>query len=186
MQDDPSVWVKYVRSETFTNELIEAIRQGRHAPEAVKDFRNKYRKVDVLLVDDIQFVAGKESTQKEFYNTFVELYQEDKQIVVASDKPLKDILFEDYIKAKFESGISVDLQIPDYEARIEILKEKRDENGYHHISDAIIDYIAANIDSRVTILEGILHKLNALYELNDHTELTLDQAIEIITDEWMV
>ena len=182
ISNDPSSKVMYVPSEQFTNELIEAIRIGKNTPAVINNFREKYRNIDVLLIDDIQFIIGKESTQVEFFNTFEKLYQEKKQIVISSDKPPKDMsILEDRLKSRFNWGLTVDIQQPDYETRVAILQKKKTMGGYH-ISDEVIEYVARNVNSNIRELEGSLNKLNAYYILGDKREITVDRAKDALKD----
>ena len=182
INNNPNFKVMYVPSEIFTNELIEAIRIGKNNPAVINKFRDKYRNIDVLLIDDIQFIIGKESTQLEFFNTFEKLHQENKQIVISSDKPPKDMaVLEERLKSRFNWGLTVDIQSPDYETRVAILKNKR-ENGGYHINDDIIDYVAKNVNSNIRDLEGSLNKLNAYYILGEKHEITLEKAKDALKD----
>ncbi|MCR5358094.1 MAG: chromosomal replication initiator protein DnaA [Lachnospiraceae bacterium] len=182
ISNDPSAKVMYVPSEQFTNELIEAIRIGKNSPAAINKFREKYRNIDVLLIDDIQFIIGKESTQLEFFNTFEKLYQEKKQIVISSDKPPKDMyILEERLKSRFGWGLTIDIQSPDYETRVAILKKKKDLGGYN-ISDEVIEYVARNVNSNIRELEGSLNKLNAYYILGDKREITVEKAKDALKD----
>lgn len=153
LKDRPGTNVIYTTGETFMNELIEAIK-GDKGKQTTNEFRNKFRKTDVLLVDDVQFIIGKEATQEEFFHTFNALYMSQKQIVITSDRPPKDFNgIEDRITSRFSSGIIVDIQAPDYEMRAAILRTKRDHNG-DEIQNDVIDFIAQNIDSNIRELEG--------------------------------
>ncbi|MBR2670960.1 MAG: chromosomal replication initiator protein DnaA [Oscillospiraceae bacterium] len=153
----PDMNVMYIQSETFTNELITAISQG-----STESFHNKYRTVDALLVDDVQFIGGKESTQEEFFHTFNALTTAGKQIVLTSDRPPKEIKsLTERLQTRFESGLMADITPPEYETRVSILKRKAEELGYP-ISDDIAQYIADNIKDNIRQLEGIVKKLSAL------------------------
>ncbi len=159
--------VLYVTSEIFTNEVIEAIRIGNTSPAAMKNFREKYRNVDVLLIDDIQFIIGKESTQEEFFHTFNQLHEEKKQIIISSDRPPKDMdVLEERYKSRFGWGLIVDIQTPNYETRMAILRNKMDFNSYS-IDESIIRYIAENITTNIRDLEGALNKINAYSKLEN-------------------
>ncbi len=165
--------ILYVSSETFTNELIEAIRNGNNT--AMTKFREKYRNIDVLLIDDIQFIIGKESTQEEFFHTFNELYLAKKQIVISSDKPPKDMeTLEERIRSRFECGLIADIGSPDYETRMAILRRKEETDNFH-LDDEILNYIASNIKSNIRELEGALNKLLAYSNLTD-TVITMEVA----------
>ncbi len=177
IEQDPYKKVIYVTSEQFTNELIDAIRHGNMSSNntAISTFREKYRNVDVLLIDDIQFIIGKDATQEEFFHTFNELHNNNKQIIISSDKPPKEIdTLEERFRSRFESGILADISSPDYETRVAILRKKEETDGYN-ISDEVIDYIASNIKSNIRELEGAFNKLIALSRL-EHKEITLELA----------
>lgn len=159
---NPNYKVRYVTSEKFTNELIESIRNADTTPT---EFREKYRNIDVLLIDDIQFIIGKERTQEEFFHTFNTLHESKKQIIISSDKPPKDILtLEERLRSRFEWGLTVDIQSPDYETRMAILRKKEELDGLH-IDDEVMRYIASNIKSNIRELEGALTKIVALSRL---------------------
>ena len=154
----PSKKIAYVRSEDFTNQLIQAIALG---AEAVDDFHAKYRGVDILLIDDIQFIAGKESTQEEFFNTFNTLHQNNKQIVVTMDRPPKEIkLLDDRIRSRFESGLFADITPPDFETRVGIINKKA-EQVHINIDENLVYYIAEHIKDNTRQLEGVVKKLHA-------------------------
>ncbi len=179
LSQDPGKKVIYVTSESFTNELIEAIRNGNNT--AITSFREKYRNVDVLLIDDIQFIIGKESTQEEFFHTFNELHGNKKQIIISSDKPPKEIeTLEARLRSRFEWGILADISAPDYETRMAILHKKEEMDGYN-IDNAVIQYIATNIKSNIRELEGALNKLVALSNL-ENKEITVDLAENALKD----
>ncbi|MCD8106308.1 MAG: chromosomal replication initiator protein DnaA [Lachnospiraceae bacterium] len=179
LSQDPAKSVIYVTSETFTNEVIAAIRNG-NATSMTK-FREKYRNVDVLLIDDIQFIIGKESTQEEFFHTFNELHNNKKQIIISSDKPPKEIeTLEARLRSRFEWGLIADISAPDFETRMAILQKKEEMDGYN-IDDEVIKYIAMNIKSNIRELEGALNKLIALSRL-DKKEITVALAEESLKD----
>lgn len=162
--------VLYVSSEQFTNEIVNAIRY-----RTTEEFRAKYRSVDILLVDDIQFIAGKESTEEEFFHTFNSLYEMSKQIVICSDRPPKAILsLEERLRSRFEWGLIADIQPPDLETRMAILRVKADLLNYH-VPDEIIAYIAGRVQTNIRELEGCLNRLMAYQQLH-RTNLTLDVA----------
>ncbi len=168
--------VLYVTSEKFTNQLINAIKDNKNDM-----FRSKYRNIDVLLIDDIQFIAGKERIQEEFFHTFNALYEEGKQIIISSDKPPRDIPFlEDRLKSRFEWGLLADISCPDYETRLAILRKKaQDENII--IDDFILSNIANKIDSNIRELEGVFNKIVARASLT-HSSITIELAEKIITE----
>jgi len=162
--------VLYVSSEQFTNEIINAIRY-----RTTEEFRAKYRSVDILLVDDIQFIAGKESTEEEFFHTFNSLHEMSKQIVICSDRPPKAILsLEERLRSRFEWGLIADIQAPDLETRMAILRVKADLLNYP-IPDEIIAYIAGRVQTNIRELEGCLNRLMAYQQLH-RTNLTMDVA----------
>jgi chromosomal replication initiator protein len=153
--------VLYVSSEEFTNDMINAIRT--HTTQA---FREKYRSADVLLVDDIQFIAGKESTQEEFFHTFNTLHGQDKQIIVSSDRPPKSLVtLEERLRSRFEWGLTADIQPPDLETRLAILRSKAERTG-RHISDEILEGIAKRVQSNIRELEGALNRIIAFSDLS--------------------
>ena len=173
---DPSKKVLYVTSETFTNELIESVKTNKNT-----EFRNKYRNIDVLLIDDIQFIIGKESTQEEFFHTFNSLYQDGKQIVISSDKPPKEMeTLPDRLRTRFESGLPVDIQIPTYETKMAIINKKSEALGIDFPYE-VKDYVATNITSSIRELEGALTKLSAYSKLS-HTPLTAEFAENTLKD----
>lgn len=168
--------VHYSSTEMFMNELIGAIREGKS-----HEFREKYRNVDVLLIDDIQFLAGKESTQEEFFHTFNSLHGSNKQIVVTSDRPPKEIpTLEERLVSRFEWGLISDIQTPDYETRIAILRKKVERENVN-ISDEVLCFIADNVTSNIRELEGSLVKL-AVHASVHHTDVSIDTAREVLKD----
>ena len=172
--------VLYVTSENFTNEIIDAIRNG--SPQANSRFREKYRNADVLLIDDIQFISGKESTQEEFFHTFNDLYEHKKQIIISSDKPPKEIKgLEERLISRFLWGLPIDLQSPNYETRVAILKKKIELEGAPPIPDEVIFYIAANVSSNIRELEGSLTKIIAYSKLTS-SDITLEFAEGVLKD----
>lgn len=179
LNENPEKKVLYVTSETFTNELIDSIRNGNNT--AMTKFREKYRNVDVLLVDDIQFIIGKEATQEEFFHTFNDLHGNKKQIIISSDKPPKDIeTLEARLRSRFEWGLIADITYPDFETRMAILR-KKEENDRCNIDDDVIKYIATNIKSNIRELEGAFNKLVALSNL-ENREITVKLAEEALID----
>ena len=210
LEKDPTKKVLYVTSETFTNELIDALKIGKNGNElAMTTFREKYRNNDVLLIDDIQFIIGKESTQEEFFHTLNHLHVSGKQIIISSDKPPKDIeTLEARLRTRFEWGLIADISSPDYETRMAILRKKEELDGLerYHIPDEVMQYIANNITSNIRELEGSLNKLIALANLenkpidiplaaealkdmispNNTREITPELIIEVVSDHFNV
>lgn len=179
LKNNPRAKILYVTSEKFTNELIDAIRNKNNI--STTEFREKYRNNDVLLIDDIQFIIGKESTQEEFFHTFNTLHEAKKQIIISSDKPPKEIeTLEERLRSRFEWGLTVDIQSPDYETRMAILRKKEELEGYN-IDNEVIKYIATNIKSNIRELEGALTKIVALSKL-DNKEINLELAEEALKD----
>ncbi len=179
LEQNPDMKVLYVTSEEFTNEVIESIRSGNAA--AMTKLREKYRTVDVLMVDDVQFIIGKESTQEEFFHTFNVLHAAGKQIILSSDKPPKEMeTLEERFRSRFEWGLIADIQPPDYETRMAILR-KNAETCDRKIDEEIITYIATNIKSNIRELEGAFNKIIAFAKLNK-VELTLELAEEALKD----
>ena len=168
--------------------VVESIRAGaksnanKNTEAPTTEFRRKYRNVDVLLIDDIQFIIGKESTQEEFFHTFNTLYEAKKQIVISSDKPPRDMaMLEERLRSRFDWGLTVDIQQPDYETRMAILQKRRDDIGAVKVTDEILDYIAKNVKSNIRDLEGSLNRVNAFSSLQKR-ELTLELAQEALKD----
>lgn len=158
----PNTKIKYVSSERFTNELIDGIKDN-----ATKEFRNKYRNVDVLLIDDIQFLSKKESTQEEFFHTFNTLYEANKQIIISSDRPPNEIpKLEERLRTRFSQGLPTDIQPPDLETRIAILRKKAQADGLE-VADNVFEYIADNIQSNIRELEGVLVRIAAYSNFNN-------------------
>ncbi len=173
---NPNAKVLYVTSENFTNQLINALKD-----QATEKFREKYRNIDVLLIDDIQFIANKKSTQEEFFHTFNTLYESGKQIVLSSDKPPKDIeLLEDRLKSRFEWGLIADISNPDYETRLAILRKKTQLDNII-IDDEILSAIATRVDSNIRELEGTLNKLIAKASLTN-SPITMEMTEKAIND----
>ena len=179
LQQNRHAKIRYVTSETFINEFVDSIRNKNNISPA--EFRKKYRELDVLLIDDIQFLIGKEGTQEEFFHTFNALYDNRKQIIIASDKPPKDIdNLEERLRSRFEVGLIVDIQMPDVETRMAILRKKEELEGYN-IDNEVIKYIADNIKSNVRELEGALTKVVAKSRLVKQP-ITLELAEELLRD----
>ncbi|KJZ85051.1 hypothetical protein ClosIBUN13A_CONTIG79g00948 [Clostridium sp. IBUN13A] len=176
LDNNPSAKVVYVSSEKFTNELINAIKDDKN-----EDFRNKYRNVDVLLIDDIQFIAGKERTQEEFFHTFNALHDANKQIILSSDRPPKEIpTLEDRLRSRFEWGLIADIQVPDFETRMAILKKKADVENLN-VANEVMGYIATKIKSNIRELEGALIRIIAYSSLTNR-DVTVDLATEALKD----
>jgi len=176
LYNNPKLKVVYVSSEKFTNELINSIKDDKNV-----DFRNKYRNIDILLIDDIQFIAGKERTQEEFFHTFNDLYEANKQIIISSDRPPKEIpTLEDRLRSRFEWGLIADIQPPDFETRIAILKKKADVENIN-ISNDVMVYIANKIQSNIRELEGALIRVVAYSSLTNK-EVSVDLASEALKD----
>ena len=210
LEKDPTKKVLYVTSETFTNELIDALKIGKNGNElAMTTFREKYRNNDVLLIDDIQFIIGKESTQEEFFHTFNYLHVSGKEIIISSGNPAEDIgTLEARLRTRFEWGLIADISSPDYETRMAILRKKEELDGLerYHIPDEVMQYIANNITSNIRELEGSLNKLIALANLenkpidiplaaealkdmispNNTREITPELIIEVVSDHFNV
>ena len=173
---DPSKKVIYETSETFTNYVIKNIRE-----QSTYKLREKYRDVDCLLLDDVQFLVNKEKTQDEFFNTFNDLYSDNKAIVLSSDKHPKDIEeLSDRLRTRFQSGLTASIDSPDYETRAAILQRYSEINNIY-LSNEIIDYIASNIKNNIRELEGAFNKIKALKNLNN-VELDLDVVKESINE----
>jgi chromosomal replication initiator protein len=181
LKKDPSKKVIYVTSEQFTNDVIESLRSGNSA-DSMSKLRDKYRTVDVLMIDDIQFIIGKEATQEEFFHTFNTLHDAGKQIILSSDKNFKEFKsLDDRYISRFAWGMTVDITPPDYETRSAILKNDAEKYNIK-ISEEIIDYIASNIKSNIRELEGALNKIIAFSKLNNNSEPDMDFAKEALKD----
>ena len=180
LERNPDTKVIYVTSENFTNEVIDCIRSG----DALKmnKFREKYRTVDVLMVDDIQFIIGKESTQQEFFFTFSHLTDSKKQVIISSDKhPSTMTMLDERYRSRFEMGITVDVKAPTYETRMAILRSKVSKE-HIHIDDSILDYIASNINTNIRELQGAINKVISFSSLCEK-EVTLELATEALADK---
>ena len=181
LNKNPNAKVLYTTSESFTNELIETLRNKSGNQQEMSDFRAKYRNVDVLLIDDIQFLQKKESTQEEFFHTFQYLYMHKKAIVISSDRKPKDLEgLEDRLVNRFESGLTVDIQSPNYETRMAILKKKVEVEGID-IPNDVLDYISTNVIFNIRELEGSLTKIIAFSKISNQT-IDLDFAKDVLKD----
>ena len=177
IEENKKANVLYVTSEKFTNQLVNSIKDNK-----TEMFRNKYRNIDVLLIDDIQFIAGKDRVQEEFFHTFNALREDGKQIIISSDTPPRDIQFlEDRLKSRFEWGLLADISCPDYETRLAILRKKAQDERII-IDDSILSNIATNIDSNIRELEGVFNKIVARAALT-HSPITMEHA-ELIINEF--
>lgn len=176
LESNPNSKVVYVSSEKFTNELINSIKDDKNV-----EFRNKYRNIDVLLIDDIQFIAGKERTQEEFFHTFNDLYELNKQIILSSDRPPKEIpTLEDRLRSRFEWGLIADIQAPDFETRMAILRKKADIENLDLPNDVLV-YVATKIKSNIRELEGALIRIVAFASLTNK-DITIELASEALKD----
>ena len=176
LEKDNSQKVVYVSSEKFTNELVNSIKDDKN-----EEFRNKYRNVDVLLIDDVQFIAGKERTQEEFFHTFNTLHEADKQIILSSDRPPKDIpTLEERLRSRFEMGLITDIQPPDFETRMAILRKKAQMDEVF-VPDDVTEYIAKNVKSNIRELEGALTRVMAFSSLTKK-DISLEVAVEALKD----
>ena len=176
--NDPSVKIGYVKGDEFTNQLVKSIRENTQ-----EEFRQRYRNLDLFLVDDIQFIAGKIATQEEFFHTFNTIYEAGHQIVITSDRPPMEMsLLEDRLRTRFEGGLMADIQPPDLETRVAITRNKAQGLGLI-LSDDVIDYIAEKITANIRQLEGVIHKLTAYRELANEpiTIASVDRAIDDVT-----
>ena len=173
---NPDANIVYIKGDQFTNELIAAIQTGKNI-----EFRSKYREADLFLIDDIQFIAGKESTQEEFFHTFNKLYEEHKQIVMTADRKPSDMLtLEDRLRTRFEWGLLADIQPPDYETRMAIIKNKAQSLALD-LGDDVCNYIANNVTNNVRQIEGTVKKLRAYVDLSG-MEMTLENVSRAISD----
>ena len=176
LTQNPASKVIYVSSEKFTNELINAIKDDRN-----EEFRSKYRNIDVLLIDDIQFIGGKERTQEEFFHTFNALYEANKQIIISSDRSPKEITtLEERLRSRFEWGLTADIQTPDVETRIAILKKKAQQENLY-IPNDVLEFIAEKVASNIRELEGALNKVIAYSSLTEN-EISVDLATETLKE----
>lgn len=165
LKNNPSARVLYVSAEKFSNDFIQSVKDG-----TAKEFQNHYRNIDLLLIDDIQFIAGKDRTQESFFHTFNELHQQNKQLVITSDRPPKAIpTLEERLKSRFEWGMIADITMPDYETRVAILQKKCAEKNFQGMDEKILSTIAASIQSNIRELEGSLNKIIAYHQLKNLT-----------------
>ncbi len=177
LRHNPEMNVLYATSEMFTNDIIDAIQKNK-----TDEFRAKYRQVDVLIIDDIQEIIGRERTQQEFFNTFNFLYEAKKQIIISSDRPPKEIKsLDERLRSRFEWGVPIDIHAPDYETRMAILKNKAELNGLNNIPENVMKYIAENIVSNVRELEGALNKISVYSKLSND-QITEELAKETLKD----
>lgn len=179
LEQHPNLNIRYTTGEGFTNELVASIMSEKIENAS---FRNKYRNIDVLLIDDIQFLVGKAKCQEEFFHTFNTLFESGKQIILTSEKPPKDLnMLEERLKTRFDMGLAVDIQAPDYETRLAILKKKRDKERYM-IDDSVLVKIATQVTSNIRELEGVFNKLKAYttFTNNELTDEIIDSTIESV------
>ncbi len=161
----PHKKVEFVRGEEFTNQLIDALHEGKLGMGSIDNFRSKYRNTDVLIIDDIHFIAGKESTQEEFFNTFNALDQAGKQVIVTLDRPLKDIkTLDERIKSRLSAGLAADISLPDFETRVGIINRKAQQNGIE-LEENLVYFIAEKIKSNTRQIEGVIKKLSAIIKI---------------------
>ncbi|MFA7245091.1 MAG: chromosomal replication initiator protein DnaA [Candidatus Magasanikbacteria bacterium] len=182
LEANPQTKILYVSSEKFTNEFVSSVKEGR-----AKEFKDRYRNVDLLLIDDIQFIGGKEQTQEEFFHTFNELHQQGKQVVLTSDRPPKAIpALEDRLRSRFEWGMIADISPPDLETRLAILQRKAQEKDFK-IEGKLIQFIATNVKNNIRELEGALNKIIAYHELKniEATEETIKQVLSSFEEQSM-
>ncbi len=181
----PSKKVEFVRGEDFTNQLIKSLHQGNLGMGTIDDFRNKYRNVDILMIDDIHFIAGKESTQEEFFNTFNALHQNNKQIIVTLDRPLKEIkTLDERIKSRLSAGLPADITLPDFETRVGIINRKSQQYDIE-LDENLVFFIAEKIKSNTRQIEGVIKKINALIKIeNKKPNISIVQGFikDIIND----
>ena len=187
LDQDASKKVVYVTSETFINEIVDAIRDRKDDGfNGMQDFRNKYRNIDVLLIDDIQFIIGKDTMQSEFFNTFNHLYESQKQIIISSDKhPATMKTLEERLRSRFQMGLTVDIKPPTYETRLAILRKHIQNEVLTNVDpqtmDKVLDYIATNISSNIRELQGAITKVIAFSKLR-HRDITMELAVEALSD----
>ena len=180
-ENNPNIRIVYKKGEEFTNELIACIHGGSYSPMRASAFRDKYRNCDVLLIDDIQFIAGKESTQEEFFHTFSALYEEGKQIILTSDRPPKEIkTLEERLLTRFEWGLIADIQPPSFELRVAIIRKKA-EKLHIALTPDMIDYMAERLKNNIRQIEGAIKKL-AAYTLLSGEELTDEKLQNVVAE----
>lgn len=182
-QNSPDKRILYVTSEKFTNDYIDSLRASKEKEKANVLFREKYRNVDILMIDDIQFISNKTSTQEEFFHTFNELYQKNKQIIISSDRPPREIAtLEDRLRSRFASGLIQDIQAPDFETKIAILKKKVEQERYN-IDEEVLEFIAEKVNTNIREMEGLLSKVYFYATLIGKKTATLEEAREVFKDE---
>ena len=176
-KDRPGCRILYVQSEDFVNELVDYLRHGKD----MQSFRDKHRQVDLFLMDDVQFIAGKDSSEEELFHTFNTLYEQKKQIVFTSDRPPHEMLrLEQRLRTRFEQGLPADIQPPDYETRVALLKNKAVERGIS-LPDTVLSYVAENITANVRQIEGVVNKIMAFQELMGE-EVDVDTTVRAVRD----
>lgn len=182
-QHHPDKKIMYVTCENFTNDYIDSLRASKEKEKASSSFREKYRNLDILMIDDIQFISNKTSTQEEFFHTFNELYQKNKQIIISSDRPPKEIsTLEDRLRSRFASGLIQDIQAPDFETKIAILKKKVEQERYN-IEDQVLEFIAEKVNTNIREMEGLLSKVYFFATLVGKKQATMEDAREVFKDE---
>lgn len=182
-QHSPDKKICYVTCESFTNDYIDSLRAGKEKEKANVEFREKYRNLDILMIDDIQFISNKTSTQEEFFHTFNELYQKNKQIIISSDRPPKEIAtLEDRLRSRFASGLIQDIQAPDFETKIAILKKKVSQERYN-IDEDVLQFIAEKINTNIREMEGLLSKVYFYATLLGKKHASLEDAREVFKDQ---
>lgn len=182
-QNMPDKKIMYVTCEKFTNDYIDSLRASKEKEKANMLFREKYRNLDILMIDDIQFISNKTSTQEEFFHTFNELYQKNKQIIISSDRPPKEIAtLEDRLRSRFASGLIQDIQSPDFETKIAILKKKVELERYN-IDEEVLQFIAEKVKTNIREMEGLLSKVYFYATLIGKKVATIEEAKEVFKDE---
>mgnify|MGYP002797606408 FL=1 len=184
-QNNPKLKIQYVTCEKFTNDYIESLGTNKEkgTVKGTAEFREKYRNLDVLMVDDIQFISKRTSTQEEFFHTFNDLYQQNKQIIISSDRPPKEIeTLEDRLRSRFSSGLIQDIQSPDYETRVAILRKKAQLEKYF-IDDDVIEFIAEKVDTNIREMEGLLSKVYFFATLLGKKSASIDEAKEAFKEQ---